>query len=154
LYRWSGNSTTRPRSLQQPLSRNDAGADFSSGEALRSVLAFDDPQDSWNRDAQGRITSYEQDATDHNDDPHIDGVADFREIYSPGCGELLAFRGSPTCLTATNGPVLGYTADLSSRDAALAPSRPSHSGDRSGSPRVPAVQTERWGSSAPTSQPR
>jgi hypothetical protein len=48
-----------------------------------------DVRHSWIRDGQGRINGYEQDGTDHADDPHIDGVADIRETYSPGCGELL-----------------------------------------------------------------
>lgn len=44
---------------------------------------------SWLRDADGRLTSFEQDGTDHNDDPHIDGEPDFSETYSPGCQGLL-----------------------------------------------------------------
>lgn len=44
---------------------------------------------SWSHDDQGLLRAFEQDGTDHLDAPTIDGVADFRETYSPGCSALL-----------------------------------------------------------------
>ena len=43
----------------------------------------------WLRDEVGRLTGYQQDGTASNDQPFIDGVADFGETYSPGCTPLI-----------------------------------------------------------------
>jgi len=44
---------------------------------------------SWLRDSDGNLTAFEQDGTDHADNPVIDGEPDIHEGYSPACSDLL-----------------------------------------------------------------
>ena len=43
----------------------------------------------WQRDAAGMVTRFEQDGTDSFDNPFVDGEPDFAESYSAGCESLL-----------------------------------------------------------------
>ena len=44
---------------------------------------------SWSYDAAGRLRSFQQDGVDDLDNPHVDGKADRRQVFSAGCQPLI-----------------------------------------------------------------
>src|SRR5262249_35000190 len=73
-YAYENGVLARAESDQQPWSGADGTPDI---------------RYTWSRDDRGRLTGFQQDGTYHDDNPVIDGVADFGETYSAGCEPLI-----------------------------------------------------------------
>ena len=43
----------------------------------------------WARDSSGNVVEFTQDGTDAHDAPFVNGVPDYKEVYSAGCAKLL-----------------------------------------------------------------